>query len=280
MDHLRDPIFILSSARSGSTLLRYIVDTHPAICCPPELNLGSVCEGLYWAAYDTVARVANVSTDDERAGVASAEVRRVVSGLMETYKTAKGKQIWCEKTPKNLLYHEVLSTIFPDARFLCLYRNCLDVVHSCIEFCQHTPMTELDPYFQKYPDDQITAMIAYWTDRAIMLLDCERFNPGRCFRIKYEDLVAQPAEALEPMFKFLGVSWDPRLLDSVFTEPHDEGDGDPKISKARTINQNSVGAGSTISVHRVPHDLFKQTNFILEQLGYPAVETFSAEAIH
>ena len=280
MDHLSNPIFILSSARSGSTLLRYIVDTHPAICCPPELNLGSVCEGLYWAAYDTVARVANVSTDEARAGVASAEVRRVVSGLMDVYKTAQGKQIWCEKTPKNLFHHEALSTIFPEARFLCLYRNCLDVVHSCIEFSQHTPITELIPYFQKYPSDQITATIAYWTDCATMLLDCERHNPGRCFPIKYEDLVTQPAEALEPMFKFLGVSWDPRLLDFVFTEPHDEGDGDPKISKASTISRNSVGTGSSISVDRVPHDRLQQMNFILEQLGYPAVETFSTKAIH
>ena len=40
------PIFIASHARTGSTLLRYIIDTHPALCCPPELALGQLCSAL------------------------------------------------------------------------------------------------------------------------------------------------------------------------------------------------------------------------------------------
>jgi hypothetical protein len=36
----KPPIFILSCYRSGSTLLRYILDSHPDVYCPPELSLG------------------------------------------------------------------------------------------------------------------------------------------------------------------------------------------------------------------------------------------------
>lgn len=40
-------LFILSCERSGSTLLRYIVDTHPRIACPGHLYLGRLCQYLY-----------------------------------------------------------------------------------------------------------------------------------------------------------------------------------------------------------------------------------------
>ena len=35
----RDPVFILTASRSGSTLLRFILDTHPDFACPPETHL-------------------------------------------------------------------------------------------------------------------------------------------------------------------------------------------------------------------------------------------------
>ena len=34
----RAPVFILTGSRSGSTLLRFILDTHPDLACPPETN--------------------------------------------------------------------------------------------------------------------------------------------------------------------------------------------------------------------------------------------------
>ncbi|HEX2642137.1 MAG TPA: sulfotransferase, partial [Thermoanaerobaculia bacterium] len=36
-----DGLFILSCHRSGSTLLRFILDTHPELYCPPEVFLGT-----------------------------------------------------------------------------------------------------------------------------------------------------------------------------------------------------------------------------------------------
>ena len=42
----RRPVFVLSVARSGSTLLRFILDSHPELACPPETNVGQVCFGL------------------------------------------------------------------------------------------------------------------------------------------------------------------------------------------------------------------------------------------
>lgn len=73
------------------------------------------------------------------------EVRAVVDEFMQRYVRAKGKQMWCEKTTEDLLYLPFLRDVFPDAKYLCLYRNCMDVVHSSIECSRLGFLPELAP---------------------------------------------------------------------------------------------------------------------------------------
>src|SRR5690242_11096690 len=101
------PAFILSPARSGSTLLRYIIDTHPVFCSPPELNLGRVCESLYRALYHT-------TTASEKDQVVYQEIRSIISGFMGSYAAGKGKPRWCDKSPDNLHHLPILYRVFPD----------------------------------------------------------------------------------------------------------------------------------------------------------------------
>ena len=42
-DAVTAPVFVLCGARSGSTLLRFVLDAHPELTCPPETNLPSLC---------------------------------------------------------------------------------------------------------------------------------------------------------------------------------------------------------------------------------------------
>src|SRR5271168_4192255 len=41
-----DPVFVLCNGRSGSTLLRFLLDAHPDLACPPETNVPSLCAQL------------------------------------------------------------------------------------------------------------------------------------------------------------------------------------------------------------------------------------------
>jgi hypothetical protein len=45
-----DPVFVLCMGRSGSTLLRLILDTHPDLACPPETNIPALCSTLTGAS--------------------------------------------------------------------------------------------------------------------------------------------------------------------------------------------------------------------------------------
>src|SRR5215510_15752911 len=244
-------IFILSCERAGSTLLRYIVDTHPDIACPAELNLGELCDALYHSVYYSLGQVV-ASDETERSSRAAQKVRQIVSALMDEYTTAKGKRIWCEKTPRNLQTLEILHEVFPDARYICLHRNCMDVVHSSLEVNWPSFMNQLAPYIKRNHENLTAAIVDSWIDKTGKLVAFERANQEKCFRITYESLVLEPVASLDAMFAFLGLRFDPRLLDSVFLVRHDEGPGDDRIQFSKEIRKGSLGQGSTLSPRRIP----------------------------
>lgn len=268
---LQPPIFILSSHRSGSTLLRYIIDTHPSISSPAELNLGSLCEDLYDAVYHTIGMTTPVAFEQHRGLIALDEVRRTVSGFMDAYVRAKGTKLWCEKSPMNLNHLDMLSAVFPDARYICLYRNCMDVVYSILEFNRLQVFDELVYYISRNSGNLVSAIIDYWVDLIDKETAFEREANAKCFRIKYESLVVDPTGTLKPLFEFLGVEWDEHIIDSVFSSQHDPGKGDPKAIFSKRINKTSLGKGSTIPRAYISTDLVKRMNALLEELGYPVV---------
>ena len=266
------PLFILSCERSGSTLLRYIVDTHPEITCQAGLNLGGLCAALFRTTFYSVGQV--MATDETEGSSRSIErVRQFISDLMAEYTTAKGKRLWCDKTPANLQTLEILNAVFPDAKYICLYRNSMDVIHSCLEISRGNPgfMEEFAPYVCKRPENLIGAMADSWTDKMRTLLAFERANQRNCFRIKYESLVLDTVPTLEAMFGFVGVGFDPKMLDSVFSVRHDEGIGDDRIRFSKEISKRSLGKGSNVSRAEIPSDLLELMNTQLAELAYPPV---------
>ena len=265
------PIFVLSCERSGSTLLRYIIDTHPQICSPAHLHLGQLCRSLYTSIFYSLGQTMEVTAEATRERLVAGEVRAIVDEFMQRYASAKGKQRWCEKTTENLQYLRFLREVFPDASYVCLYRNCMDVVHSSIECSRLGFMPELAPYVQKRPDNLVAAMVDSWVEKTTTLLEFELAHPSQCFRIKYETLVVDPSQRLSAMFAALGLDWDEKLLNAVFSTEHDQGSGDRKILFTKKVNTDSIGRGSTISRSNIPDELLDKMNRLLARLEYPIV---------
>jgi len=65
-----DPVFVLCNGRSGSTLLRFMLDAHPDLACPPETNLPGLCVQLatVWSLIEGAPMSAN--RGDEKRKVA------------------------------------------------------------------------------------------------------------------------------------------------------------------------------------------------------------------
>ena len=265
------PIFILCCNRSGSSLLRYIVDTHPDIASPAELNLGEVCQNLYQLVTHTLGEAAFIDKPEKNALVI-AEVRRLVSQVMDKYVNAKNKKIWCEKSPSNLNFLTRLKAVFPDAKYICLHRHAMDVVHSCLEISRWSLMQDQLNYVCQNSGSIVGGMVQNWVEKTRQILDFEQEHPEQCFQIKYESYVLNPVDTLAPMFEFLGVEWNPAMLDSVFSVQHDLGFEDSKVAYSNRIHQNSIGKGAQVNTFSVSPHLMKQMNELLATLEYPIVD--------
>lgn len=274
---VKQPIFILSCVRSGSTMLRCIIDTHPNLCSPGHLSLGPLCADLYGAAYYTLGKLPNIETEQQREQLAITETRRVVDDLLGRYAQGKGKKNWCEKSTVNIDYLKMLAKVFPQAKYICLYRNCLDVAYSCIKFSPLGYMAELAPYVQRHPTNFVAAMMDNWQEKTGKLMAFEQAHAEQCIRINYESLVLQPEPVLAKLFDFLDEPWDAGLIDSIFKLPHDQGDGDVKVWFSDKINQDSIGNGTAIPLPAIPGDLMAGIDRLHRQLGYPTIEALYAE---
>ncbi|HEX5720776.1 MAG TPA: sulfotransferase [Thermoanaerobaculia bacterium] len=269
------PVLILSMMRSGSTLLRYCLDTHPDVFCPPELDLGATATGLFrfLAGLEGEGLGAALGASiDPRTLVRQPEilgsVREILGGLLAEHARRNGKRVWCEKSPSNLQHLAVLESLFPDARCLCLYRGYQDVAHSILEICRYGFVRELEPYVRERPENLIEAVVRFWTDENSALLSFERRHAGRCHRLRYEDLVADPEATLQAAFGFLGLPWRGDLIDSVFKTRHGEGVGDPKVGFSNRIHRDSVGGGRSLPWNRLPGPVLVKANAVMSQIGY------------
>ncbi|MDJ0762341.1 MAG: sulfotransferase [Myxococcota bacterium] len=268
------PVFIVSAERSGSTLLRYVLDTHARICSPGELVLGKLCNDLHLVLDRTIGRsIKKKDSSDLDPNPLRLETRRIVGGIMGAYARSQGKDIWCDKAPWNLMYLEDLERTFPEGKFICLYRNCLDVVYSCIRVSKLGFMSELAGYVCRSPGNVVAALIDSWIEKTSLLLDLEKRLPLNCHRIKYESLASAPEETLAPLLAFLGVDWDPDIVERVFRQHHDQGGGDLKIRYTSGFRRDSIGRGGDIPFWSIPPDRLEQMNKLLEMLDYPLISS-------
>jgi len=267
--------FIISTARSGSTLLRYILDSHPEILCPPELFLGRLCRDLYL----TVGYIKRRGSE-ARESIVLEEVRRIIFRLMDDYAAENGKRMWCEKTPTNVDHLKIMTSVFPEAKYICLYRHCLDVTHSLIEASANGWAPDLVAHIHRSPDNIISAVIESWIDKTRRILEMEQSMRASCFRIKYESLVLDPLETLKPLFDFLCVEWDERVIDRAFSVEHDFGLGDVKARFSSRIKQDSIGKGSKLPLSRISRDQLEKMNDLLKILDYPQVGSDCDITVH
>lgn len=272
------PAFVLSCNRAGSTLLRFILDTHPDIYCPPELFLGQAAHTLAIFLCGLEGRSSYFEAEGKiYVSDAIAEtLRTVISDRLAAHVARRGKRLWCEKTPQNIHHRQLLDLLFPRAKYICLHRHCLDVVASALQLVGRIGAIQRSIY--RSSGHVLTGAIRWWCETERALLELERTQPDRCFRLRYEDLVEKPAQVLKPLFSFLEVPWDEKVLGSVFSAQHDYGYEDPKIRFNDRIHSGSVGSGASLSsLEGVPADVIASMRQLLEELGYPEVNRRQAE---
>lgn len=271
------PVFVLCHARSGSTLLRFVLDAHPELACPPETNLPALCAQV--ATLWSLIEGAPLSPErgDESAEVPAAAIsgaRSVVGMMMSAYLTRRGARRYCDKSLGTARFAELLLRMYPDARFLCLYRHPMDVIASGIEACPWgLNGYGFDPYVGGSPGNVVLALARFWADNTATALAVEERFPDSCHRVRYEDLVSDPQRAADEIFGFLGITAVPDIANQIFSAGRERfGLGDYKIWHTEGISAASIGRGWAIPAAMIPDPVLSQVNVLTEKLGYLEVD--------
>jgi hypothetical protein len=270
---LDKPVFILTCARSGSTLLRFILDAHPELACPAETEFASACEKLahMWGVLQGINPRGSFALQ-ARTHEANAAIRRAVDEAARSYLKRVGKSRWCDKSLDNILNAQLLAQLWPQARFICLTRHCMDVIASAAESARWgLTGFGFSAYAIRRGNNTVAAVGEYWIDRTSEILGFQQRFPERSHHIRYEDMVTRPEETAEELFRFLGASPAPGITDTCFRVPHDPGQGDEKIWLTSKVHASSVGRGATVPVRAMPRPMRDVVNQILVGLGYQQV---------
>jgi len=280
----RSPVFVLCMARSGSTLLRFILDAHPEVACPPETNLPALCAQLavVWSLIEGAPlSMTRGDTPPVVPPAAVAGIRRTLDNMLGPYLARRGKVVLCDKSLGTAQYASLLADIYPGARFISLYRHPMDVIASGMEACPWgLNGYGFDPYISGSPGNAVCALARYWLENATMIARVEEQYPDRCHRVRYEDLVEAPEQVADGMFRFAGVTPEPGVMRRCFTAERERlGPGDHKIWHTSQVTAASVGRSQNIPVGLIPPAVLEETNELLSQLGYlPVDETWGTAA--
>jgi len=273
------PVFILTGSRSGSTLLRFVLDTHPDLGCPPETSMTAAALHLL-RSWDVLDRAGlnrpRLATDQATLPQEALEaVRHAMDTAYGSYLARRGKKRWCDKSLDNIGNANVLGALYPDAQYLCLYRHCMDVIASGIEMCPWgLSGFGFSPYAAEHPGNDVEAIANYWKDTTRTILQHEQLLTGRCHRIRYEDLVSAPEQVTREALSFLGMKADPEIIANCFDTPHDtHGPGDEKIWFTSSIMTNSIGRGVKVPAGLLSEPTRNAVNELLETLDYRRIDS-------
>ena len=187
------PIFVVGCPRSGTTMLRQILDSHPAISCGPETRFLWGMRGIEERNWASLAGFG--LTIDEWHD----RVRELFESLHDHYARSQGKTRWADKSPDYALMLEYIEELYPECQVVHIVRDPSDVVQSWIRF---------------YGVRSVRRAARSWVRYVRAAHEFARSRPAhRALEVRYEDLVGDPEQSLRALFAWLGESWAPEVLD-------------------------------------------------------------------
>ena len=261
------PIFVLCTARSGSTLLRLLLDAHPSLFCPGETNLANIV-GTYRRTFSMA-----YGDDSEMDPSSLTRMRELVEGLIESLAPDQTEiRHWCDKSLVSWEQADLLLKVWPDAKFVCLYRHVMDFIASAVETSPWGFRGYGFPGFiARSPDNFPLALATYWLERTTRTVEFAKQHPDICCEIRYEDLVTDPETVALGLWKYLEIEPQQGLTDGMFENSRPRGVSDYKIWHTKRVLNSSIGRGSSVPIEFLPPQVCNEMNRVLRELEYQQI---------
>jgi len=218
--------FLVGSARSGTTLLRRIVDAHPAIAITRETHWvarfyekrrGLTDDGT--VTRDLLARLTR-SRRFARFGVAEEDLARLiangtvsyaefVSGFYDLVGKARGKRLVGDKTGEYARAVPTLHALWPSARIVHLIRDGRDVALSVLSWKERPGAAR----FSTWHEDPVMTTAFWWSRNVRLGREGGADLAGRLYyELRYEELVTRPEAECAELCHFLDLPYDDAMV--------------------------------------------------------------------
>lgn len=210
--------FLTGCERSGTTMLRAMVDAHPQVAVPDEshflpalaarrheIETGSTVD------VERLVRLLHSSPGFRRWGLDQGEVADVlhrarpahladtVRLLYRLYARRQGKSRYADKTTTYVFAIPAIAAMLPEARFVHLIRDGRNVALSLLQL--------------PWGPGTVEEAAVWWRVRVEAARDAgSLLGPGRYTGVRFEDLATSPAAELAGVTEFLDLPWDDRML--------------------------------------------------------------------
>ena len=205
--------FIVGSGRCGTTLLRMMLDAHPALAIPPETHfipaLASVFDDPSKNLDDFLKTLPTFHTwndfgievgalGDALRPAGPFDLTHALRTFYRLYTEKFGKTRWGDKTPMYFASMGLVQRVLPEARFIHVIRDGRDVALSIQNLW--------------FGPDSIHEVADWWVSR-ISEARAQVDDLAWYLEIRYEDLVLNAERVLRDVCAFIDLPWDPVMLD-------------------------------------------------------------------
>ncbi len=204
--------FVVGMNRSGTTLLRMMLDAHPELTIPPETHfvpdLIDACNAAGATPQSALAAMKAHRewndfdfSDEEALGWLAAidglDAGEAVRSFYRAYAARQGKPRWGEKTPRYVGQMRKIERALPEARFVHVIRDGRDVALSVLD--------------RTVRDIDAAHVGGRWKKK---IEKARRMGPKLAYytEVRYEDLIADTEPVLRRVCEFIELPWDDAML--------------------------------------------------------------------
>jgi len=215
----RPPLVVLGVSRSGTTLLRVILDRSPGIAIPDESFFVPLLARRHGRTVDAerflddVARIPTIRAWGLRPEDVAQHVRPgmvtgdAISAIFEAYAERVGKPRWGDKTPMYMRHLGLFERLFPSAQYVHLVRDGRDAALSFLEMPEGT-------FTRTWAHPTTPAQFARLWAKEVSDARAlgRRVGSARYHEVRYEDLVGDPEAVVAGICAFAGLAYESDML--------------------------------------------------------------------
>ena len=257
-----EPFFIIGAQRSGTTLLRLMINEHPNICVPNESHFllklfkslplnKTLTKDQFKCAINIInseSRLKSWNIDPKNISICNdVTIKNIVDMLFTMEAKSHNKLRWGDKTPEYVDILDEINFVYPNAQYIHIIRDGRDAINSYADRGWH--------------GCTIYTRARYWKTTITRIRQfSQKLDNQRYFEVRYEDVIIDPQKTLKEICNFLKEDFSRNMVHHhINASKHIT-----KNEKSRNIHQNLLKPIITTNISKWKKENSLFTNIIVQ----------------